>query len=475
MNETDFSAKFRFAVILISAIFTSCMQTDIKDIVVIGGGLMGSSTAWHLSNQGENVILIEQQDSVYTFGSSFGEARISRSLGPENDIFSYLHNRSVSETENLIDFLNEKEGADKHQMEDIYTTSPVTYIYYESWRNTVETLIENQSDPFEYAASAEEASQKFGMSVPDSALVLREFKEHSGTMNPKELIKKLHTGIEHQGNEIRYNFKVIGLRKKDDLYEIEITNTKNRETQTILSKKVVSAAGPYTGKLLKDIAPEFDELITPKRVFLVFLKIDPATYQSLSSDQKQKIREFYPVADFTSDLMFSMVEKVDSDSVPIIKIGGHLIREEIQSLDQVWQKELTEDEKSWGIRTTLNYLQQLNIPVRQDDLQFLDGYSCVYSLTKSEVPFVTNILDEKHHPDPNFIVLGGMSGVGAKGTMTYGLIGANLVLQQEEDSEMYLLTQNALGVERLLSQLGGSTSSSWKGDEFFTSWFITDQ
>lgn len=58
-----------------------------KDIVVIGGGLMGSSTAWHLSNQDENVILIEQQDSVYTFGSSFGEARIARASG-QKTIFS---------------------------------------------------------------------------------------------------------------------------------------------------------------------------------------------------------------------------------------------------------------------------------------------------------------------------------------------------------------------------------------------------
>lgn len=198
---------------------------------------MGSSAAWHLSNNGENVILIEQQDSVYTFGSSFGEARIARSLGPENDIFSYLHNRSVSETERLIRFLNEKEGADKHQMEDIYTTSPATYIYYESWRNTVETLIENQSDPFEYASSAKEASQKFGMSVPDSSLVLREYKEHSGTMNPKELIKKLHTGIEYQGNEIRYNYKVFGLRKKMISMRLKLQTQKPERLKPFLPKK----------------------------------------------------------------------------------------------------------------------------------------------------------------------------------------------------------------------------------------------
>lgn len=207
-------------------------------------------------------------------------------------------------------------------------------------------------------------------------------------------------------------------------------------------------------------------MITPKRVFLVFLKIDPATYQSLTRDQKQKIREFYPVADFTSDLMFSMVEKVDSDGVPVIKIGGHLIREKIQNLDQVWQKELTEDEKSWGIRTTLNYLQQLNIPVQKSDLQFVDGYSCVYSLTKSEVPFVTNILGDEHQPDPNFIVLGGMSGVGAKGAMTYGLIGANLLLQKDEQADIYQHTKTALGVDRLLKQVSTNSSNSTEGVRF---------
>lgn len=450
-------------------------QQDIKDVVVIGGGLMGSSTAWHLSNQGEDVLLIEQQDSVYTFGSSFGEARISRSLGPENDIFSYLHNRSVSETEKLINFLNDKEAGDSHSMDDIYTTSPVTYIYYNSWKNTVENLIKNQNDPFEYAASAEEASQKFGMTVPDSALVLREFKQYSGTLNPKELIKKLHTGIQHHGNSILYNHEVTRLQNRDDLYEIELTHTKTGKVQTIYSRKVVSAAGPYTSQLLQDIAPQFDDLISPKRVFLAFLKIDTETYDSFSSDQKQKISEFYPVADFTSDLMFSMIEKTGDDGVPIIKIGGHLIRKDISNLNAVWQQELTSEEKDWGMSTTLKYLQQLNIPVQQSDLKYIDGYSCVYSLTDSEVPFVTNILDEGNQPNPNFIVLGGMSGVGAKGTMTYGLIGSNLLLQQEEDSEMYQRTKAALGVDRLLNQFGENDEGHIKSFPELASWFIQNE
>ena len=36
----------------------------IEEIVVIGGGLMGSSTAWQLSKSKQNVLLIEQQDYI---------------------------------------------------------------------------------------------------------------------------------------------------------------------------------------------------------------------------------------------------------------------------------------------------------------------------------------------------------------------------------------------------------------------------
>jgi glycine/D-amino acid oxidase-like deaminating enzyme len=441
-------------IILLSFSVFSCSKPEIEDIIVIGGGLMGSSTAWHLSGQGQNVLLIEMQDSAYTYGSSYGEARISRSLGPENDMFSYLHNRGVSETQNLIGFLNEYEGSEYHRMEDIYTTSPVTYIYYKSDQNTVNSLVQNQRDPFEYAASAEEASRKFGMTVPDSAMVLREFKPYSGTMNPMELIKKLHTGIQYHGNSIRYNHKVTGLVKKGGIYEIELTLTQTGETKTVYSRKVVAAAGPYTGALLKDIAPQFSELISPKRVFLAFMKIAPEKYGSLTVAQRQKITDFYPVADITSEIMFSMVEKTDQNGIPLIKTGGHFIREDIPDMNEVWQKELTADEKEWGINATLQYLQMLNLPIQKGDLQYTDGYSCVYSLTDSEVPLVTPILDKENRPDPGVIVLGGMSGVGAKGAMTYGLIGANLLTGKDEDSDMYRLTKNALGIERLLNQIG---------------------
>lgn len=441
-------------IIFFSLALISCQTSDkIEDIVVVGGGLMGSSTAWELSKYNQNVLLIEQQDSIYTFGSSFGEARISRSLGLKDNIFSYLQQTSVSETQYLIDYLNEGQVDVMHKMEDIYTTAPVTYIYYKTQQQEVNDLLNEQTDSYEYASNATEARDKFDMNIPDTTMVIREFKQFSGTLNPRILIEKLHTGISKSGNRINYNEKVTGLKKQNGIYEINITNSKTGEVKTILSKKVVAAAGPYNTKLVKEIAPYFSELITPKRLFLSFLKINSSKYSLLTDEQKKKIKDFYPVANLNSEIFYSMIEKLDEEEKPLLKVGGHFLRTDIDNLDKVWAKELTVPEIQWSKENTANYLTLLNLPIKISDLEFVRGYSCVYSLTSSEIPYVTNILDNGANVDSSFVLIGGMSGVGAKGSLTYGLIAADLLLNKTDNSAIYQKTKSALGVERLKKDL----------------------
>jgi len=119
-----------YFLLFLSVIVSSCNVSNekMRETVVIGGGLMGSSTAWHLSHQDQSVLLLEKQDSIYTHGSSYGEARIARSSNRGNDLWSYLHNRSLTETETLIEYLNSIEDGQTFTMKDIYTTSPVTYV-----------------------------------------------------------------------------------------------------------------------------------------------------------------------------------------------------------------------------------------------------------------------------------------------------------------------------------------------------------
>ncbi|WP_395339534.1 FAD-dependent oxidoreductase [Ningiella sp. W23] len=410
---------------------------------------MGSSAGWELSKSGEEVLLIEQQDEKYTFGSSLGEARISRSLGEQGDIFSFLQQQSVAQTAALIDYLNETENAQHHSMDDIYRTSPMTYIRYTSQQNDVDRLLAEQADPYKFAPDSSTAKALFGMQIPDSLMIIREYKKYTGTLNPNVLISKLHKAMNYAGSDIWYNEKVISLTRKNALYEIQIENTKTGQVRTILSKKVVVAAGPYNGQVIKSIAPYFNELITPKRLFLSFLKINPSVYNSLSYEQQQRLQESYPVGDFSAEIYYSMIENYDTNGHPVLKVGGHFLRTEIDDLDSVWAKTLTQDEIEWSKINTIRYLNMLDLPVDIDDLEFVQGYSCVYSLTDSEVSYVTHIVDENNEIDKNIVLVGGMSGIGAKGSLAYGLIASVLLFNKDDPSIMYQKTKAALGVERL--------------------------
>ncbi|WP_395339526.1 FAD-dependent oxidoreductase [Ningiella sp. W23] len=151
-------------VITLFLLLVSCSGAkNVHNVVIIGGGLMGSSAGWELSKSGEEVLLIEQQDEKYTFGSSLGEARISRSLGEQGDIFSFLQQHSVAQTAELIDYLNETENAQNHSMDDIYTTSPMTYIRYTSQQNDVNRLLAQQADPYKFAPDRSTDYALFGI------------------------------------------------------------------------------------------------------------------------------------------------------------------------------------------------------------------------------------------------------------------------------------------------------------------------
>ena len=91
---------------------------------------MGSAAAWHLLKEGWSVQLIEQQPEQYHQGSSLGTARIARSLGLPNNIWSFMHDQTVQEIKQLISFL-QQEDSSTHQMSDIYTTSPVNYVFFD--------------------------------------------------------------------------------------------------------------------------------------------------------------------------------------------------------------------------------------------------------------------------------------------------------------------------------------------------------
>lgn len=424
------------------------VNSGLFDTIVIGGGLMGSSAAWHLSDAGEKVLMADKQPEVYYQGSSYGDARITRSLGPKDDLFSWIHNRSVTETKKLAAFLDKNLSRDKSAMDEIYTSSPVTYIYYRSQKETTDGLIIGQTDPIEVAANPVEASDKFGLSTPENAIVIREFKEFSGTLNPKMLLQKLHRAIELHGNSILFNQKVTHISRRKDLFEVSLVHSVSGKRMILTAHKVIVSAGPYTGQLLRMLSPAIGKLITPKRVCLAFFTIRKEIWHNLIPEHQTKIMNFFPMIDMNPDFIFSMIEKWDESGVPVIKIGAHLKRDPITDLDHIWRHGLTTDEIEWACSGLSRYLEMLRVPIGRNDVFLSDGYSCVYSMTDSEIPIVSEISGSDNQKIPGIVVVGGMSGVGAKGSVAYGLIAKNLLLKRTENNRMYMSILQKLSMNR---------------------------
>ena len=54
------------------------MATHHADVVIVGGGTMGTAAGWAIARQGGSVAVLEQFDHVHGFGSHGGKTRIFR-------------------------------------------------------------------------------------------------------------------------------------------------------------------------------------------------------------------------------------------------------------------------------------------------------------------------------------------------------------------------------------------------------------
>ena len=243
-------------------------REKVADILIIGGGLVGSAVAFGASERGVRVIVVDEGDRA--FRAARGNAGLVWYQGKGRGMTQYQQ-WTLEATRAWPEFaakLKELTGIDVTYYKSGGLTFCICEAEYESRRDLIEA-IRRQAAPDEYdcrmldrnAVAELLPEMKLGDSVVGAS-----FSEHDGHLNPLALLRALHAGIKKFGGLYYPGYPVVDIRQHGDRF---VARTGKG---LFAAPKLVIAAGNGTGQLAKmvgmqiPVRPEKGEILVTERV-----------------------------------------------------------------------------------------------------------------------------------------------------------------------------------------------------------------
>jgi sarcosine oxidase len=209
------------------------MSVEQRDVVVVGGGVMGSAAAWQLAREGRSVTLIERFEPGHVQGASHGSSRIFR-LGYPQPAYIELARTSqrhwreleaATQTDLLTITGGIEHGTGRHldALDQALTAAGLTD---SRWLD---------------AAEAEERWPAFHFETPVF------YQPYSGRLHADRAVKALQDSAASLGAEVRFGTRVL------EVAAISDTSAEVRtEDTTYRAGAVIITVGAWTRKLLGD-------------------------------------------------------------------------------------------------------------------------------------------------------------------------------------------------------------------------------
>jgi sarcosine oxidase len=210
-------------------------MTDVE-IVVIGGGVMGSATAWQLARAGHEVVLLERFEDGHEHGASHGAARnfnisyhqpdFVRMIAESRRLWGELADESGAQTLDLV-------GLVRHGANPVYPD-----------------VIRELAKVGEHAEmlAIDEAQERWPQIRFDTEVL---WCADAGRVRASESITAMHDVARTHGADIRHGVRVVEVRAiAEDRAEVELESG-----EVITAKTVVSTVGAWTSKLLSPLFP----------------------------------------------------------------------------------------------------------------------------------------------------------------------------------------------------------------------------
>lgn len=210
-------------------------MTTRVDVVVVGGGAMGSAAAWQLAGRRLDVLLLERFEPGHAFGASHGSSRIFRT--------SYADPTYVRLAREAEVLWRELEGEAYASL--LTTTGGVDHGVGPQIAEVASTL---EGFGIEHAwLSADEAAERWpGLHFETSAL----FHPNSGRLHADRSVAALQKATVARGGAVRHETPVRSIDVLGN--DAVVVRT---DTDEVHARRVVIAAGAWATDLVAGLAP----------------------------------------------------------------------------------------------------------------------------------------------------------------------------------------------------------------------------
>ncbi|GAA0991427.1 hypothetical protein GCM10009555_078760 [Acrocarpospora macrocephala] len=204
-------------------------------VVVVGGGAMGSAAAWQLALRGHEVLLLERFEPGHTNGASHGSTRNFNNAYPVLDWVTL-----VNESRRHWDHLAEIAGTPLLDLVGLVNhgwVAPLQRIHATHRQAGVHS---------EFLAADEASARWTGMRFRSEVLYVPE----AGRVRATEALVALRLAAEALGAEFRYGTPVVSI-ERDPAGGVIVTTG----AEEIAAAQVVITAGAWTSKLAAGLLP----------------------------------------------------------------------------------------------------------------------------------------------------------------------------------------------------------------------------
>jgi sarcosine oxidase len=217
------------------------------EVLVIGGGAMGSAAAWQLARRGVDVVLLERFGHNHPNGSSHGATRIFR--------FAYAEPTYVAMAMAALPLWRELEQDSGEQL--LETTGGVD-VGTEADIGPIEAALSKQGAGCERVRPDDAADRWSGLAFEDPDEVVL-FQPDAGRLWAERTVAALHAQAAHHGGEVRYHEPVVSLSAD--------TGHVQTDQDEYLAETVVLAAGAWTPQLVDGVGGLPPMTVTREQTF----------------------------------------------------------------------------------------------------------------------------------------------------------------------------------------------------------------